>query len=466
MDDCDRLLGVLVAAALPAGNAASPLVDILVILILILVNAFFSASEIAVISLNDNMIRRQAEEGDRLAGRLLRLIENPSGFLATIQVCVTLAGFLSSAFAADKFAGRLALLLDPAGRFPAVYTVSVVAVTLILSFFSLTLGELIPKRIAQNNPDKIARSVSGVIAATGVVLRPFVALLTAATNLGLKLLHINPLKNERLVTEEEIRILVDVGRESGVIHEAEKEMIENVFDFNDKEVSEIMTHRTDIVSLDVEADYKEVIEVAVREKYTRIPVYEENIDTIVGILHIKDLLISAAQESDQPFSLRNLLRPALFVPETKQVDSLFREMQRDHTQMSVVVDEYGGTAGIVTLEDMIEEIVGNLQDEYDEEEAEIVRRDDTTFVMDGKTALDDVADAVGAAMPEDDYDTLAGLVVGLLDRIPDEGEQPETRYANIAFKVLEMDERRVSKIQVTILPSTADGDGGAGPADD
>lgn len=457
MEVSESIIRSLAQASIPLKSTSSPFIDILIIIVLIFINAFFSASEIAVISLNDNVVRRQAEEGDRLARRLICLIDNPSGFLATIQVGVTLAGFLSSAFAADKFASRLYALLDPAGNFPSIYTVSVVAVTLILAFFSLTLGELVPKRIAQSNPEKMARSIAGIIVGVGAVLRPFILLLTFTTNLVLKLVGIDPKKNERSVTEEEIRIMVDVGRESGAIHAAEKEMIENIFELNDKEVSEIMTHRTNIVSLDVDADFNEVLEVAIQEKYTRIPVYEENIDNIIGILHIKDLLLIATEEQKRPFSLRDILRPATFVPESKQVDSLFREMQRDHAQMAVVIDEYGGTAGIVSLEDIIEEIVGNLQDEYDEEEAEIERRDETTFVVDGQTALDDVAEAVGVNMPEDDYDTLAGLVVGLLDRIPDEGEQPEIAYHNLIFKVLEMDDRRVSKIQITVCPENPEG---------
>lgn len=459
MEVSESIIRSLAQVSIPLKSTSSPFIDILIIIVLIFINAFFSASEIAVISLNDNVVRRQAEEGDRLARRLIRLIDNPSGFLATIQVGVTLAGFLSSAFAADKFASRLYALLDPAGNFPSIYTVSVVAVTLILAFFSLTLGELVPKRIAQSNPEKMARSIAGIIVGVGAVLRPFILLLTFTTNLVLKLVGIDPKKNERSVTEEEIRIMVDVGRESGAIHAAEKEMIENIFELNDKEVSEIMTHRTNIVSLDVDADFNEVLEVAIQEKYTRIPVYEENIDNIIGILHIKDLLLIATEEQKRPFSLRDILRPATFVPESKQVDSLFREMQRDHAQMAVVIDEYGGTAGIVSLEDIIEEIVGNLQDEYDEEEAEIERRDETTFVVDGQTALDDVAAAVGVNMPEDDYDTLAGLVVGLLDRIPDEGEQPEIAYHNLIFKVLEMDDRRVSKIQITVRPENPEGSG-------
>ena len=456
MDLSDSMIRHLALTVLPIQSTTSPLVDILVIMVLIGINAFFSASEIAIISLNDNMVRRQAEDGDILARRLIRLIENPSRFLATIQVGVTLAGFLSSAFAADKFASRLYALVDPAGTHPSFYTVSVVAVTLILAFFSLTMGELVPKRIAQSKPEKMARSVAGIITGVGLVLRPFIILLTVSTNLVLKLFGVDPTKNERSVTEEEIRIMVDVGRESGAIHAAEKEMIENIFDFNDKEVSEIMTHRTNIVSLNVDAGFDEVIEVATKEKYSRVPVYEESIDNIVGILHIKDLLIIAAEEMKKPFSLRDMLRPATFVPESKQVDSLFREMQRDHAQMAVVIDEYGGTAGIVSLEDIIEEIVGSLQDEYDEEEAEIERRDETSFVVDGQTALDDVASAVGVNLPEDDYDTLAGMVVSLLDRIPDEGEQPEVTYRNLNLKVLEMDDRRVSKILVTVLPQNQD----------
>lgn len=459
MEVSESIIRSLAQASIPLKSTSSPFFDILIIIVLIFINAFFSASEIAVISLNDNVVRRQAEEGDRLARRLISLIDNPSGFLATIQVGVTLAGFLSSAFAADKFAGRLYAMLDPAGNFPSIYTVSVVVVTLILAFFSLTMGELVPKRIAQSNPEKMARSIAGIIVGVGAVLRPFILLLTFTTNLVLKLVGIDPKKNERSVTEEEIRIMVDVGRESGAIHAAEKEMIENIFELNDKEVSEIMTHRTNIVSLDVDADFNEVLEVAIQEKYTRIPVYEENIDNIIGILHIKDLLLIATEEQKRPFSLRDILRPATFVPESKQVDSLFREMQRDHAQMAVVIDEYGGTAGIVSLEDIIEEIVGNLQDEYDEEEAEIERRDETTFVVDGQTALDDVAAAVGVNMPEDDYDTLAGLVVGLLDRIPDEGEQPEIAYHNLIFKVLEMDDRRVSKIQITVRPENPEDNG-------
>jgi len=441
----------MLAASQPASSISPLIVDLLVLALLILINAFFSASEIAIISLNDNMIKKRAEEGDRIARKIFRLISEPSSFLATIQVGVTLAGFLSSAFAADKFASRLYALIGVDNH--AIYNVSVIAVTIILSYFSLVLGELVPKRVAQNNPDKFARSVVGTITVLAVILRPFIVFLTFSTNLVLRLLGVKPGLNDRSVTEEEIRMMVDVGRESGNIHAAEKEMIENIFEFNDKEVSEIMTHRTNIVSLDVEADYSEVLEVAIHEKYTRIPVYEDSIDNIIGILHIKDLLYHAAEGLKQPFSLRNMIRPPYFVPESKNVDALFREMQRDRIQLAVVIDEYGGTAGIVTIEDLLEEIVGNLQDEYDEEELEIVQKDELTYLVAGQTSLDEVSEAVRQEFPDEDYDTIGGLLISLLGHIPEEDECPEVEFGNLRLKVLEMDEKRISRIELKIVPA-------------
>jgi putative hemolysin len=232
-------------------------------------------------------------------------------------------------------------------------------------------------------------------------------------------------------------------------------MIENIFEFNDKAVSEVMTHRTNIVSLDVESNFDEVVAVAIREKYTRIPVFESNIDNIIGILHIKDLLYHAAQGLKQPFVLRRVIRPPYIVPESKNIDALFREMQRDRVQMAVVIDEYGGTAGIVTIEDLLEEIVGNIQDEYDEEELSVIQNGPSTYVADGMATLDEVGGLIRQDFPDADYDTLAGLVIDLLGRIPDEDEVPEVLFRNLRLKVLEMDEKRVAKVQIEILPPAA-----------
>jgi putative hemolysin len=242
--------------------------------------------------------------------------------------------------------------------------------------------------------------------------------------------------------------MVDVGRESGNIHEQEKQMIENIFEFNDTAVSEIMTHRTNIVSLDVDAKYEEVLDVAINEKYTRIPVYEENIDNIIGILHIKDLLYLAVEGLKQPFSLRGMLRPPYIVPEFKNIDATFREMQRDRVQLAVVIDEYGGTAGIITIEDLLEEIVGNMQDEYDEEELSITSSNDGIFEVSGMATPEEVSIATGVDLPDEDYDTVAGLVINLLGRIPEEDEKPEVSYKNLLFQVLEMDEKRIARLRI------------------
>jgi putative hemolysin len=420
--------------------------DLLIVILLIIVNAFFAASEIAIISLNDNKVRKKAEEGDKTARRIYKLISAPSSFLATIQVGVTLAGFLSSAFAADRFATRLfdAIGIDS----PAMRTTSIVLITLAMSYISLVFGELVPKRIAQNNPERFSAKAVGIVTAVGTIMRPFVLFLTFSTNLVLRILGVNTSQSDKSVTEEEIRMMVDVGRESGNIHEQEKQMIENIFEFNDTAVSEIMTHRTNIVSLDVDAKYEEVLDVAINEKYTRIPVYEENIDNIIGILHIKDLLYLAVEGLKQPFSLRGMLRPPYIVPEFKNIDATFREMQRDRVQLAVVIDEYGGTAGIITIEDLLEEIVGNMQDEYDEEELSITSSNDGIFEVSGMATPEEVSIATGVDLPDEDYDTVAGLVINLLGRIPEEDEKPEVSYKNLLFQVLEMDEKRIARLRI------------------
>lgn len=434
-------------AAVPSPSMSSILLDLLIVFLLILVNAFFAASEIAIISLNDNKIRRKAEEGDKTASKIYKLISSPSSFLATIQVGVTLAGFLSSAFAADRFATRLFIAIGI--DLPVMKTVSVVLVTLAMSYISLVFGELVPKRIAQNNPENFSAKVVGPVLAVGAVMRPFVFFLTFSTNVVLRLLRIDTNMSDRSVTEEEIRMMVDVGRESGNIHEQEKQMIENIFEFNDTAVSEIMTHRTNIVSLDVDSSYEEVLNIAVNEKYTRIPIYEDNIDNIIGILHIKDLLYHVADGSKQPFSLRSMIRPPYIVPESKNIDATFRQMQRDRSQLAVVIDEYGGTAGIITIEDLLEEIVGNMQDEYDEDEQVITCSNEGVFDVSGMATPEEVSDATGVELPDEDYDTVAGLVINLLGRIPEEDEKPEVTYRNLLFQVLEMDEKRISRLRIT-----------------
>ncbi len=451
VDSSTLILSQVVMAVQSSDTQLRILFNIIVLILLILFNAAFAASEMAVITLNDNHVKKMAEEGDKNSKRILKFIEKPTNFLSTIQVGITFAGFFASAFAADKFAPMLTRAIDPGQTLPWLSTVSVVVITMILSYVSLVFGELVPKRVAMKSPYAVIKYTLGLLIFTGTILKPFVKFLTFSTNLVLRAFGINPSERERKVTEEEIRMMVNVGRETGTIHETELEMIENIFDFNDTQVSQIMTHRTDLVSLDCDATFDEVVTLAVHEKFTRIPVYKDSIDNIIGILHIKDLLSIAVDGMSGPFKLEQIIREPLFVPETKTIDEAFREMQTEHVQIAVVIDEYGGTAGIITVEDLLEEIVGNMQDEYDEEDEEIVREDENTLIVEGKTALDEISDELDIEIPEDrDYDTIAGMFIDILGRIPDEDEQPEVTYSNLTMRVMEMDDRRISKIKITV----------------
>jgi len=425
---------------------------LLVVIFLILVNAFFSGTEMAVITLNDAKMRKMSEDGDKRARKVMKFIDNPSNFLATIQVGVTFAGFLSSAFAASSFADKAAALIDPSETHKWLPTVCTVVITLILSYFSLVFGELVPKRVAQKYPEKWAFASAGLVRFFGVIAKPFVAFLTISTNGILRLFRIDPDDNDKEVTEEEIRMMVDVGSEAGNIEDSEKEMIENIFEFNDKEVSEIMTHRKKIVSLPIDAPFEEVMKVAREERYTRIPVYNENIDDIEGILHIKDLIGIEPPTDDKPFSLRKLIREPLVVHETRKISSLFAEMKTCGMQMAVIVDEYGGTMGICTIEDMLEEIVGNITDEFDDEEQNLIRLSNGDYIVAGDTTLSDLEDILDMKLDAEEYDTIAGLVIQLLDRVPEEKEHPVVTYKNINIKVLHVEDRWISKVMIHLLP--------------
>ncbi len=428
---------------------------------LILVNAFFAASEIALISLNDNKIKMMAERGDKKAKMLQKLLAEPSRFLATIQIGITLAGFMASAFAAENFAGKLANYLLSYGvplTEELLETISVMAITLLLAYFTLVLGELVPKRLALNMSERIARIAVAPLIILSKTSYPFVKLLTGSTNLIVRIFGVKPGAEEENVTEEEIRMMIDVGKEKGAIQEIEKEMIQNIFEFDNKSVSDIITHRIDIVAIPIDANLSETIEVANKEKYTRYPVYEDNIDRIVGILHAKDLLHFAgtgdSKGAEKNFSLTELIREAYFVPETIKTDQLFKDMQKNKIQMAIAIDEYGGTAGIVTMEDLVEEIVGNIFDEYDEADAEIRQikmLNTNNYLIEGTTNLDDVEKLLKADLPIDDYETLSGFVLGQLRYFPNLEENPTVQFNNLIFKVEEMSERRIEKIQVTVM---------------
>jgi len=416
---------------------------------LIGVNAFFAASEIALISLNDNKIKMMAEEGNQKASLLKNILSEPSGFLATIQIGITLAGFLASAFAAESFADRLVNLIQMT-KIPVpesvLKTVAVVVITIILSYFTLVLGELVPKRLAMTKAEPISFLVAPLLRFLSVVSSPFVKLLTVSTNFIVRLFGVDPNADEKQVTEEEIRMMVDVGEEKGTIDESEKEMINNIFEFDNKIVSDIMTHRTDIVSIPISSSLKDIIDLINQKKYTRYPVYEDNIDNIIGILNVKDL-IKYLGKSDQDFDLKKIIRQPYFVPESKRIDQLFKELQNAKTHMAVAIDEYGGTAGIITIEDLLEEIVGNILDEYDEEEKEFEKLDDYTFIINGVASLERVTDLLELELPVEDYDTLSGFLIGQLGRIPKEEENPVVEFNGVIFKVEKIMEKRIAKVK-------------------
>lgn len=441
----------------PGPAATAIIFKILLLFVLVLVNAFFAMSEIAIISLNDNKIQRMAEDGHKKAKQVVALTKNSSRFLSTIQIGVTLAGFLTSASAADSFSDPLVARLmetSVADVIPAgvIKGVCVVLITIITSYFSLVLGELAPKKIAMQKPEKISFTVVPVLLFVASVTKPFVKVLSLSTNGVVRLLGFDPNADEEQVTEEEIRMMVDVGEEKGVIENTQAEMIDNIFEFDDIDVGDIMTHRTDMVAFDADKPMQELVALAIEEGYSRIPVYEEDQDNIIGVVYVKDLLKYVGNKIPGSITIREIMRTTLYVPETKSCGDLFKVMTESHTQFAVVVDEYGGTAGIVTLEDIVESIVGNIQDEYDEEDEEVSKIDDKTFIIDGITDLDEVCEISGVDLPEGDYDTLGGFVISILGFLPEEGKETVAEYENLRFTVLNVEERRIGKVRLEILP--------------
>ena len=400
--------------------------QLIVLLILILLNAFFAATEIAFISLNDAKIEIEAKDGNKKAKSIQKMLKKPSEFLATIQIGITLAGFLSSAFASESFADDLAPVLNnliPALSVETWNTISIVLITIILSYFTLVFGELVPKRLGMKNAEKMAYAAVGVIKGISIVTKPFVKFLTASTNIISKVFGVGE-TDEETVTEEEIRMMVDASGEKGVIDEEEREMINNVFEFDDKVASEIMIPRKDVYALDMNMTISQVIEEITSDKdfrYSRIPVYDENIDEIKGIVYIKDIVMS---QKNGNVKIKNLIKEPYFVPDTISVNDLFEQLRKKRKQIAIVVDEYGGTAGIVTMEDILEEIVGEIYDEYDLVKKDYEKKDKNTYILSGSMSIYDVEKLFDIKIPEGDYDTISGYIIEILGRIPEENETP------------------------------------------
>ncbi len=403
-----------------SGTGSELLVKIPLLLILILINAFFAMSEIAI-----------------------------------IQIGVTLAGFLASASAATSFADMLTEAVTKATSIPegVFHPIAVVLITLIMSYFSLVLGELAPKRIAMQIPEKVSFAVVKPLLIISKITSPFVRFLSFSTNGVVRLFGFDPNAYEEVVTEEEIRMMVDVGEEKGVIENVQKEMINNVFEFDDLDAGDIMTHRTDVTAVDVnDVTLESFIALAIKKGCSRIPIYEDDVDDIIGIIYVKDLLKYVGKQVPAKQTLRSIMREAYFIPETKSCGELFTEMSAKHIQMAIVVDEYGGTAGILTLEDLVEAIVGDIQDEYDHEDEEISKIDDSTFTVEGTIDIEEIDELIGKELPEGEYETLAGYIIDNLQYLPKDGEMNEVIFENIKFTVLAVEDRRIEKIRVEIMP--------------
>ena len=417
--------------------------QIIVLVILIALNAFFAATEIAFISLNDAKIEKQVKEGNKKAQQISKMLKNPSKFLATIQIGITLAGFLSSAFASDAFADKLAPVINnliPAISVETWRAISIVIITIILSYFTLVFGELVPKRIAMKNHEKLANYTIGIVRFISIVTAPFVKLLTLSTNIVSKIFGVTE-TDEEVVTEEEIRIMVDVGEEKGSIEEEEKELINNVFEFNDKTAGEIMTHRKDIFGIEINEDIDKMLDKLDEYKYSRIPVYKETIDEIEGILYIKDIL--KYLKDNKKVKIKSLMREPYFVSQSKMINELFRELQKNKKQMAIVVDEYGGTAGIVTMEDILEELVGNIFDEYDEVEQEYEKIDDNTYMIRGSVSIHNLKKILDIDIEDGEYDTLSGYLTEKLGRIAEEEENPIVETKDVTYKIEEYEDKRI-----------------------
>lgn len=429
---------------------AAPSGSIILILLLVIINAFFASAEMAIVSLNKTKISLLAEEGNKKAILLHSLINEPSKFLATIQVGITLAGFFASASAATSLSAGLASTFT-SFNIPYSHEIALVCVTVILSYITLVLGELLPKRIALQNSEKIAMFSIKPILFISKLTTPFVWLLSMSTTLLMKALGVKVNGLEEKISREEIQSLLEIGEEHGAINEKERDMIDNIIQFDDTLAKEIMTPRTEVFCLEVNDSIKENINLILDENFSRIPIYEENIDNIVGVLYMKDLFANVIKCSIENVRIRDIMRKPFFAPETNNIDDLFLSLQKNHNYIAILIDEYGGFSGIVTMEDLTEKVMGSISDEYDVDEPEVKSIDDKNYIVSGLLTIDEVNAALDLDLKSEFADTVAGLFLENFGRLPLPGETPEVLLTSIKLKLLSLDDKRIDRIQITLL---------------
>ncbi|HHU74777.1 MAG TPA: HlyC/CorC family transporter [Clostridiales bacterium] len=423
--------------------------QIIILIVLTLVNAFFACAEMAMVSVNKNKIRRLAEDGKKSAIMVQNFLEEPTKFLSTIQVAITLAGFFSSASAA-------AGLSEPLGRWlaskkiPYNSQISLISVTLILSYFTLVLGELVPKKIALQKPEAISMFCVKPIRIVSVIASPFIRLLTFSTNILTKPFGIKEGNTEEILSREELISLVNEGQMHGVINRKEKEMIHSIMEFDEKTANKVMTPRINVFAIDINEPKEEYLEELLKAKYTRIPVYEDEIDNIIGILFIKDFLKEAVKHGVEKVDIRSIIRKPYLVPENKVVHDLFRELQQSKKQIAVLIDEYGGFSGIVTMEDLVEEVMGDIEDEYDPVNVKIKKLDDNTYLIDGLVTIDELNNRLDLDLHSENYDTVSGFLIDHMGRIPQENDDRTIEVDHLVFKLESIKHKRIDKVKLYI----------------
>lgn len=424
--------------------------QLLFLLILTIANAFFAGAEMATVSVNKNKIKMLAENGNKNAQLLQELLKEPTKFLSTIQVAITLSGFLASASAATSFSSPLDILMTKLG-IPYGETIAIIIVTVVLSFFTLVFGELVPKRIALQKAEAISLFTVKPVLFISRLTSPFIKLLSFSTGLVLQVLGMKAENLEENISKEEIKSMVEAGQANGVFNETEKEMINSIFEFDDILASEIMIPRTDVYSIDIDASIGEYLDELLETKHSRIPVFEGDIDNIIGVLYIKDLILEARNKGFENVDIRSILHNPYLVPESKNIDTLFKEMQKSKKYIAILIDEYGGFSGIVTMEDLVEEVMGNIDDEYDDNEPKLEKIDNHIYLVDGLYPVDELIDILNIDIVSKNHNTISGYLIDTLGEIPDNSYlDKEIKINNTIFKIKSIKENRIDKIELIL----------------
>ena len=428
--------------------------QLLLIVFLTFINAFFASAEMATVSVNKNKIKILAENEENSKAKLvLKLLEEPTKFLSTIQVAITLSGFLASASAATNFSKPLGKILYKYGiAYPYNENISLVFVTIILSYFTLVFGELVPKRIALQKAEFISLFSVKTILLVSKISSPFIKFLSFSTDF---VLHIFGMKNEKLeenVSKEEIKSMIEVGQTKGVFNEIEKEMINSIFEFDDIIAGEIMIARTDVYMINIDVPVSEYIDEFLTKKFARVPVYKNTPDNIIGVLHMKDVILEARKKGFENIEVKNILHKPYLVPESKKIDELFREMQKKKKSMALVIDEYGGFSGIITMEDLVEEVMGEIEDEHDISLPQVMKVDNSTYMINGLISLDELNEKFDIKIENKNYNTLSGYIISLLGVVPDKTYEGKEIKINdkLILKIEQIKENRIEKLKMIL----------------